>query len=218
MVEKPKTKNMYLNKREMFTAIVKYKTLCADADEAERERPRIPEYLGGCFMMIARGIGSKRNFAGYQFIEDMIMDSVENCLMALNSFDPDKSDNPYGYFTKVVWWAFLRRIDKEKKLLYAKHRATENFIINNPEIMESEGTPEDKARKSLENAYMQDLARKFEARDAESKKKRAEKKRPARKDNVVEFEIEVETRRRKKKDDGPMGYGKLSHYDKEGKS
>jgi hypothetical protein len=195
-----KHKNMYIDKREMYTAIVKHKTACEDAVAAEKQKPRVPEYLGGCFMMLAHGIGTKRNFAGYPFIEDMKMAAVENCLVALPSFDPDKSKNAYGYFTKVVWWAFLRYIEKEKKNLYTKHKVTEDFMLHNPDVVNQDpGTPEDKARRSLENNYMADLARKYEEKDAEGRLKRANKKaeqRRAKAEGEEEFEVEVETKRR----------------------
>jgi hypothetical protein len=195
-------KNYYIDKREMYTALVKHRTACEDADRDGRQRPRVSEYLGKCFLLISRGLATKRNFAGYLFIEDMVMDAVENCVNVVLSFNPDKYDNPHAYFTLICWRAFLRRIEKEKKALYSKHKVTEDFIIHNPDLIEHDSTPEDKARRSLDNAYMQDLAKKFEEKDAESRAKRSAKKaekRRSRGDNVVEFEIEVETRRRGKK-------------------
>ncbi len=210
--------NNYLDKREMYTAIVKHRTACEDAKLAGRPKPRVSEYLGSCFLLIAKGLGSKRNFASYTYVEDMIMDAVENCVNVVLSFNPDKYDNPHAYFTLICWRAFLRRIDREKKTLIVKHKVTENYIVHNPELdMSSGASPEDKARKSLENSYMNDLVAKYEEKDREGRVKRAEKKRVQRAKSE-ELEIELETSRRKRVPEGPMGHGRLSNYDGEGKS
>ena len=190
------SKNNYLNKREMYDAIVAHKEACARADAEGVQRPRVSEYLGSCFWLIASGLGSKKNFAGYPFIEDMIMDAAENCVVAVNAFDHTKWDNPHAYFTKITLWAFFRRIDKEKRTLYVKHKVTEHFVIHNPEMVaEVAGSPEDQARKSLENDYMMDLVKQYEAKEAEGKAKRREKKQ-LRKRKSGEFEVELETKRR----------------------
>ena len=67
----------------------------------------------------------------------MIADGIENCLQYFNNFDPSKSNNPFAYFTQIIYFAFLRRIQKEKKQLYVKYKATEQIgILDEFEMME----------------------------------------------------------------------------------
>ena len=92
-------------------------------------RPRVPTYVGECIMKIATHLSHKPNFINYTFREDMICDGIENCLQYIDNFNPDKSSNPFAYFTQIIYYAFLRRIAKEKKLLYIKYKASENVNI-----------------------------------------------------------------------------------------
>ena len=83
------------------------------------------EYLGSCFSKIATHLSYKPNFVNYMFREDMICDGVENCIQYILNFDPEKSKNPFAYFTQIIYYAFLRRIQKEKKQLEIKQRVLE---------------------------------------------------------------------------------------------
>jgi len=103
-----------------MVALVEYK-----AKKATDATTAIPDYIGECFMKIADGLSHKPNFINYPCREEMIGDGIENCLMYFNNFDPEKSNNPFAYFTQIVYYAFLRRILKEKKQLYVKYKATE---------------------------------------------------------------------------------------------
>ena len=119
----------YINNKEFYQLLVKYKETCAQADEAGEPTPRIPESIGTCFFMIARRLASKGNFSGYTYKEEMISDALENCVVAVHSFNPEKSQNPFAYFTQIIWYAFLRRIEKEKKQTYVKYKALEHYVI-----------------------------------------------------------------------------------------
>jgi DNA-directed RNA polymerase specialized sigma24 family protein len=90
-------------------------------------------------MKIAEGLSHKPNFINYPMREDMVSDGIENCLMYFHNFNPDKTSNPFAYFTQIIYYAFLRRIEKEKKHLYIKYKATEHYgILDEFEMMESE--------------------------------------------------------------------------------
>ena len=52
----------------------------------------------------------------------MISDGVENCLQYLDNFNPTKSNNPFAYFTQIIYYAFVRRIQKEKKQVKVKQK------------------------------------------------------------------------------------------------
>lgn len=124
-----KKSNHYINNGDFLKALVEYQDKCKIAKEKEQEDPRIPDYIGECFLKIAEHLSRKPNFVSYSFRDEMILDGVENCLMYFRNFDPTKSSNPFAYFTQIIYYAFLRRIMKEKKQLYVKYKATEQFGI-----------------------------------------------------------------------------------------
>ena len=97
----------------------------------------INDYIGQCFLDIANGLSNRPNFINYTFKEDMVFDGVENCIRYCHNFDPDKSKNPFSYFTQIVYYAFLRRIEKEKKQSYIKFKMTEMTRVE--ELVDSEG-------------------------------------------------------------------------------
>jgi len=134
-----KTKH-YINNADFLKALTDYKEKCKIASESNKPTPEIPNYIGECWMKIAEGLSHKPNFINYPHREDMIGDGIENCLMYFNNFDPAKSKNPFAYFTQIIYYAFLRRIGKEKKQLYVKYKATEQFgILDEYEMMDSDG-------------------------------------------------------------------------------
>lgn len=129
----------YINNEDFLKALVDYKTKCVEAEKAGKPKPNIPNYIGECFMKIAEGLSHKPNFINYTYRDEMIADGIENCLMYFENFDPSKSKNPFAYFTQVIYFAFLRRIQKEKKQLYVKYKATEMYgVLDEFEMLESE--------------------------------------------------------------------------------
>ena len=129
----------YINNQDFLKALVDYKEKCKEATETGKTKPKIPNYIGECFMKIAEGLSHKPNFINYTYRDEMIADGIENCLMYFNNFDPSKSKNPFAYFTQVIYFAFLRRIQKEKKQLYVKYKATEMYgVLDECELLESE--------------------------------------------------------------------------------
>ena len=119
----------YVNNADFLEALTQYKKNCAQAKENGKEDPQIPNYIGECFLKIAEHLSRKPNFFSYSFREEMISDGIENCLMYFRNFDETKSKNPFAYFTQIIYFAFLRRIMKEKKQLYVKYKATQQFGI-----------------------------------------------------------------------------------------
>ena len=115
----------YVNNKEFLYAIVAYKKAIVDAEEAGQPKPRITNYLGECFLKIATHLSYKPNFVNYMFKDDMICDGIENCVQYINNFNPEKSNNPFAYFTQIIHYAFLRRIQKEKKQLEIRQKIIE---------------------------------------------------------------------------------------------
>lgn len=120
-------KQHYINNKEFLAALVEYRERVAKATAAGKPRPRVNEYLGKCFLDIARHLSFKPNFINYMYKDDMIHDGVENCLIYIDNFDPEKSKNPFAYFTTIIYYAFLRRIQKEKKQMDVKNKIIERL-------------------------------------------------------------------------------------------
>ena len=123
------TKKHYINNADFCKALVDYKQSVQKAKEENLPKPVIPNYIGECFMKIAEGLSHKPNFINYTYRDEMVADGIENCLMYFQNFNVDKSSNAFAYFTQIIYYAFLRRIQKEKKQTYVKYKSTENFAI-----------------------------------------------------------------------------------------
>jgi|TARA_B100002052_G_scaffold218855_1_gene200858 DNA-directed RNA polymerase specialized sigma subunit len=115
----------YVNNKELLQALIVYREKVAHAKENDLPKPRITNYLGECFLKIATHLSYKPNFVNYMFRDDMISDGIENCVQYIHNFDPEKSRNPFAYFTQIIHYAFLRRIQKEKKQLDIKTKIIE---------------------------------------------------------------------------------------------
>jgi len=115
----------YVNNKELLEALIVHRAKVAHAKENDLPKPRISNYLGECFLKIATHLSYKPNFVNYMFRDDMISDGIENCVQYIHNFDPNKSSNPFAYFTQIIHYAFLRRIQKEKKQLDIKTKIIE---------------------------------------------------------------------------------------------
>ena len=155
------SKKHYVDNKEFYAELVRMK-------EAEGEYI-ISDYVGQCFMSIASGLSNRPNFINYTFKEDMVFDGIENCVRYCHNFDPEKSKNPFSYFTQIVYYAFLRRIEKEKKQSYIRYKMTEDMRVD--ELVDSQGNVNiDKTY----NVYQHDFSS-FD--EFEKRKERAERKR-----------------------------------------
>lgn len=151
--KKKKVSKHYINNVDFCNALVDFKEDCRLAEESGKTKPRIPNYIGECFIKLAEGLARRPNFFGYSYRDEMVADGIENCLMYFENFNPEKTKNPFAYFTQILWWCFVRRIQKEKKQQYIKYKATENFgILDKAELMEL-GGGEIKQLEVYENMY-----------------------------------------------------------------
>ena len=117
-----KNTEYYVNNKELLEAMTSYRERVIYAKEHDKPKPRVSNYVGDCFLKIATHLSYKPNFVNYPFREDMICDGIENCLQYIDNFDPEKSKHPFAYFTQIIYYAFLRRIQKEKKQLEIKQK------------------------------------------------------------------------------------------------
>jgi len=130
----------YVNNAEFSQAVVDYVSTVNEAKQNQQPLPIVPDYIAQCFLRIAEGLSHKSNFIRYTYREEMVMDAVENCLKAIENYDIAAATrtgkpNAFAYFTQIAWYAFLRRIAKEKKqqdikLKYLTKSGVENFIDN----------------------------------------------------------------------------------------
>ena len=141
-----KQKQHYVDNQEFLAAIIKYKEKVyiaavkeidglADMEPDEqfatlkswksKSKPRVGNYIGSCFLKIAQHLSYRPNFINYMYKDDMVCDGIENCIQYIDNFDPAKSKNPFAYFTQIVYYAFLRRIAKEKRQMDIKDKILE---------------------------------------------------------------------------------------------
>ena len=110
----------YVNNSDFSTAVVEYVERVEKARKEDTKIPTVPDYIAQCFLRIAEGLSHKANFIRYTYREEMVMDAVENCLKAIGNYNLEAATrtgkpNAFAYFTQITWYAFLRRITKEKK-------------------------------------------------------------------------------------------------------
>ena len=115
----------YVDNKKFFAEMVKWKDLVKQAEDVGDPKPQVTEYIGECFLLIAERLSTRPNFINYPYRDEMIGDAIENCLMYAANFDPEKSKNPFAYFTQIVYYAFLRRIQKEKRQMEIKDKILE---------------------------------------------------------------------------------------------
>ena len=127
----------YVNNKEFLEALINYRAKCQRAEEAGEARPVIPRYIGECFLKIANHLSYKPNFVKYMFREDMISDGIQNCVQYIKNFNPEKSSNPFAYFTQIIHYAFLRRIQKEKRQMDIRGKLIERSGFE--EVMTGDG-------------------------------------------------------------------------------
>ena len=122
---KRKRSEHYVNNKEFLAALIRYQEDIEIARLQDKPKPVIPRYIGDCFLKIANHLSFKPNFVNYMFKEDMISEGIENCVQYIHNFNPQKSQNPFAYFTQIIHYAFLRRIQREKRQLEIKNKIIE---------------------------------------------------------------------------------------------
>ncbi len=185
----------YVNNKEFSQAVVNYCTVVKEAKEKESTLPIVPNYIAQCFLKIAEGLSHKSNFIRYTYREEMVMDAVENCLKAIENYNIEaatRSGNPnaFAYFTQISWYAFLRRIAKEKKqqdikLKYLSQSGIEQYVF---------GDVEDKAANNAVQLFvdqLKDRIDKVKERDTEFRQYVQEEK--TRKKRVMRVDSDLQT-------------------------
>jgi hypothetical protein len=168
----------YVDNAVFLEAMIEYKKQYHISKSNDEELPIISEYLGSVFLKIAQRLSFRPNFINYAFKDDMISDGIENCLHYIHNFNPEKSTNPFAYFTQIIYYAFIRRIQKEKKQLYIKFKSMQNYEIS-PEYVNFMDYDEDfSSAGDYKNSDFRVMVDEFVDNFEKSKKKKAVKKKP----------------------------------------
>ena len=179
----------YVDNEKFLKEMIIYKRGFDEAKEKDELPPMISEYLGECFMKIAQRLSFRPNFINYAFKDDMISDGIENCIQYIKNFNPEKSSNPFAYFTQIIYYAFIRRIQKEKKQLYIKYKTMQSApsLLENVEVSanDSDKGYNQETMNTDQKANMHNFIKNFE--DAKAAKSVANK--PAKKTNLEYFMV-----------------------------
>ena len=168
----------YVDNKKLYAEMQLYLNSVKEAEEAGDEKPRIPEYIGECLLKISNRLSTRPSFINYTYRDEMISDGIENCVNYIGNFNPEKSTNPFAYFTQIIYYAFLRRIQREKKQLYIKHKSLERSIVFDELSTHTDGASQGDqgAYINLDTPYMTDFVQNFEKKEAEKKELRKKKK------------------------------------------
>ncbi len=181
-------KQHYVNNEKFLEVMSDYREKYLQAKDNDTELPIIPDYAGECFLKIAERLSHRPNFINYAFREEMVSDGIENSVMYASNFNPEKSANPFAYFTQIIYFAFLRRIEKEKKQLYIKYKTMEEYSsledhVDMGEMGQSETQAVSSGATPLttdKRASIQEFIHAFE-----EKKRKKKKPKPAKEDDKV---------------------------------
>ena len=156
MQQKPRRKVNYINNKHLYTSMIEYRRKLEEAEAAYKDKPQIPNYIGEAIYLICNKLATRGNFSGYtvQWKQEMISDALIDCIAAVDNFNPDKNNNPFGYFGKIAWNAFLRRIEKEKKQTYIKHKNLHRVYDGDTDVFTPHSTQT--------NDFSDDIIRSFE--------------------------------------------------------
>ena len=162
-------KQHYVDNKLFFAEMQKWKEEIAEQEQVDDLPPMVTEYMGECFYKIATHLSYRPNFINYTYREEMIGDGIENCIRYAKNFNPDKSKNPFAYFTQIIYYAFIRRITKEKKQTQIKQKIIDNTATKTYDVMEGDDDV-------YENSYMEFLRDNLDEKDIPKPKRKKSKK------------------------------------------
>ena len=160
----------YVDNKEFLVKMIEYKKLCNKAKREGKPNPPVTNYIGGCFLKIANHLSFRPNFINNTFRDDMVSDGIENCLQYLANFNPRKSKNPFAYFTQIIYYAFVRRIQKEKKQINVKYKMIEDANFDDMSLQPGDD-------REFKNQFVEFLRKNKPVDDEPNKKAEQEKPR-----------------------------------------
>jgi hypothetical protein len=175
-MKKKKVTQHYVDNAKFFSEITKYREKLHSAREKGLEEPRIPDYIGECIWKIAEKLSTKPCFINYSYREEMVSDGIENCILYFRDYDPEKGQNPFAYFTQVIYYAFLRRIYKEEKNRYAMYKSFQENIIHSYDSSLLMDSDDNHLLPTQMYDNINDFMLKFERKEEIKKEKRKQEK------------------------------------------
>jgi len=191
----------YINNKEFLANISEYREKRIEAEECGDPKPQVTNYLGECFVKIANHLAYKSNFVNYTFRDEMILDGIENCLTYIDNFNPEKSNNPFAYFTQITYYAFIRRIQKEKRQQETKMKYIKSLDL---EEMLTQGADGDTHSNEYLN-YMKQIIEQSDADKEAAEKQNSGKKMPKRRPKYLDEKIKAEEAAAKEKEEAEKG-------------
>ena len=188
---KTKESEHYVNNKEFSQAVIEYVTSAKEAEEAGEEYPMVPNYIAECFLRISNRLSYKSNFINYTYRDEMVMDAVENCLKAIKNYNVEaatRSGNPnaFAYFTQISWYAFIRRINKEKRQQEIKMRYLSKTDLDT--FMEGQfDRDEDPEMHAAITGYVDTLRQKMDEFQKEEPEKPTKKKKARKDSDLADF-------------------------------
>lgn len=171
MIQK-KAKAHYVDNKKFFAEIVEYRKKLKEARDAGLEDPRIPNYIGECIWKIAEKLSTKPCFMNYSYRDEMVSDGIENCILYFKDYNPEIGQNPFAYFTQVIYYAFLRRISKEEKNRYIMYKNFQQNIIGQYDSNLLRDADDNHLLPTQMYDNINDFMSKFEKKEAVKKEKR----------------------------------------------
>lgn len=175
MAEKKKNAH-YVDNKQLLAAMIEFRNSVIEAKEKGEPRPRIPNYIGECIMKISEHLSYRPNFINYTYKDEMISDGIENCLLYIDNFNPEKSKNPFAYFTQIIYYAFIRRMQKEKKQTYVKYKSLERQVLED-DILEAGGVTKKSYLEFMQNnmsGFIEDFEKSQKVKKTRAKAKKKE--------------------------------------------
>jgi hypothetical protein len=167
-----KKKNHYVDNERFLAEIVEYKKKIAEAKEQGLDKPRVSEYIGKCIYLIAENLSHKPRFMNYSFRDELVSDAIENCFLYFDNFNPTISQNPFAYFTQIIYYAFHRRISKEEKNRYIIYKKFQESVLDTSDAALMIDSDDNHLISSTMYDNLNEFIKKFEGREAEKKEKR----------------------------------------------
>jgi len=179
----------YVNNKDFTAAVAEYVVQIKEAKEADKTPPRMSEYIGECVYKIATRLSTRPNFINYTYRDEMICDAIENCIQYLGNFNIEKSSNAFAYVTQICYYAFLRRIQKEKKQVFIKQKS----IMESDVSLESFQTIDGRYDPALTNTNVEWLKENMNHVNYEPRKTKKKTKTTKKKTGTLEAQMTSKT-------------------------
>ena len=97
-------KTIYLNNKELLQEVCRCK-----------EKGEMSNTLARMLQLMCARYAKKGNFVNYSYNEDMQAYAMMMLVRTWNSFNPEKSDNPFAFFTQCIKNSFIQYLNQEQR-------------------------------------------------------------------------------------------------------